>query len=1434
MKKVGGKYSIKRSIITIIAIIAALFITAISASAASEEYPAISCDTETEVYLNGTDITEKTFSFTPTEDGNYVFYSYGENDTYGYILDGNEEVIFENDDTAGNRNFKIAMKMTKGTTYLLRARFFDTSIEGAFWVKVEKCPTPTSIAIEGEDVITSSVGENQKLKVTFEPENAFTSSIEWSSDKPEIASVNEDGEIWLLSPGKATITAKTNNGVTDSVTINVVDVTDITPEQSVKAEFKNTTSTTLRFTVEEDGWYGFFGTVYELDVWAYLKILGYGSMVAKPAENDSFYIQYEFDAGQTYYLLIENYNDITTGNVDVTLKKLAPPTEVKIDYSGYDAYVGEKLTIEPTFAPQYSVQEKFTLESSDSDIIYVDYIDSSWQVNFVGVGTATVKITTDSGLTASCDITVSTPVEIERCKTVALDMTKTNDFRRCISFTPEKSGKYLFYSDTSCNPYATLYEDAALSTEIGYADDENGTNFYLYQDLTAGKTYYLVVEIHDDSETTVDVSVVLSNENGYAVHETDGYAFNKETHTFYCSTCEATKTEPHELDDNLTCVCGYTHKHNIEDWQYEEETHYGYCPDCSHYTEDVAHEFDDSGNCVCGYFEHEHEISQWYANGESHYGPCDKCDLSMDIAHTFEEDICTECGYFVHEHVAYFWQADGENNHKSECAFCDTYIREAHDIDENGYCSECGYCVNHTHISEYWEIDTDYHSGWCEICEEYVYAEHEYDEDTPCVCGYYEHEHVSKNGYDTYSDVHGSICTICKAEFYAKHEFDENGKCECGYYEHEHKYELLKYDEYEHWAYCLFCDESTYDYHSYENDEKCICGYYEHEHAYVFNYNNLTHWAYCSICKLYVEDYHTMEENGACICGYSEHEHERTEIEILDNDSHTYICTVCNTIFAEDHEFDSSDKCVCGYEDHEHTAKSYTYDKNYHYAYCDICNFDIRTAHRIGENKKCECGYESHVHTFTEYTADYIGHNIYCEECNATAFSDMTEHVYAGGEKCIVCAYEKTVVVYIGGVLLENGKYIDGNGNVTTSCPSGGYAYLKDGVLTVSNLTVNMTEADNERNEAIYSDFDIELIIIGKNNLYSAFDDAIYIDGDLKISGSGSVEIFSDESDGIDVEGSLIVESGIIFYIDAGDNAIEVDYDVTVNGGTFRLWAMDDGFNVDGDVTVNGGVIYVTSEDKGIYAGDGSLTINGGSIYVYSEKATCVWVEESFFFNGGCLYTESVIEGILSDYGKVYLNGGYLKISVKTENHPAILSYGKIILPSSVSGYGMAFSRGDHFTLTKDAKTVTTVELNLDGKSEMKPIEKDGITVKGEAVYEGSATSPKITVTDENGKTLTEGTDYVVYLPFGGISSVGTYEITVAGIGDYYGTRTFTLTVTEPESDTTVDDGLSTATIVLISVGGAVVLLAGIFSLYLFVIRKKKTPGVESSEDNAQ
>lgn len=68
------------------------------------------------------------YPFTPTTSGRYVFYTTGNSDPMGYIIDSNDYIKAYNDDTDEGLNFRMEANLVGGQTYYLAIRNYDGDI----------------------------------------------------------------------------------------------------------------------------------------------------------------------------------------------------------------------------------------------------------------------------------------------------------------------------------------------------------------------------------------------------------------------------------------------------------------------------------------------------------------------------------------------------------------------------------------------------------------------------------------------------------------------------------------------------------------------------------------------------------------------------------------------------------------------------------------------------------------------------------------------------------------------------------------------------------------------------------------------------------------------------------------------------------------------------------------------------------------------------------------------------------------------------------------------------------------------------------------------------------------------------------------------------------------------------------------------------------
>ena len=117
----------------------------------------------------------------------------------------------------------------------------------------EKIIPVESISLN-QTTLSLKIGEKETLQAMVSPENATTKNISWSSDKTDVATVDENGNVSANSVGTATITAKAGEqSATCTVTVKekIIPVESITLDQSEKTLNIGET-VTLKATVSPD------------------------------------------------------------------------------------------------------------------------------------------------------------------------------------------------------------------------------------------------------------------------------------------------------------------------------------------------------------------------------------------------------------------------------------------------------------------------------------------------------------------------------------------------------------------------------------------------------------------------------------------------------------------------------------------------------------------------------------------------------------------------------------------------------------------------------------------------------------------------------------------------------------------------------------------------------------------------------------------------------------------------------------------------------------------------------------------------------------------------------------------------------------------------------------------------------------------------------
>lgn len=244
---------------------------------------------------------------------------------------------------------------------------------------------------------TLNIGETVTLKATVSPENATNKNISWSSDKTDVATVDENGKVSANSVGTATIKA-TAGDKSDTCTITVKQEVAATGVKILNAPETLDYGTPLKLeakvipdtaTNQEVTWSSNKDSIATIDKDGNVKTVGDGDVTFTVKTEDGGH-----EASCTIKIVKTGEEVAVTGvSLDKSTLKLNKGARGKLT-----------ATVEPTNATNPAV----SWSSSKQEVATVD---GEGNVSAVGGGTATITVTTvEGGLTATCEVTVNVPV----------------------------------------------------------------------------------------------------------------------------------------------------------------------------------------------------------------------------------------------------------------------------------------------------------------------------------------------------------------------------------------------------------------------------------------------------------------------------------------------------------------------------------------------------------------------------------------------------------------------------------------------------------------------------------------------------------------------------------------------------------------------------------------------------------------------------------------------------------------------------------------------------------------------------------------------------------------------------------------------------------------------------------------------------------------
>ena len=238
-------------------------------------------------------------------------------------------------------------------------------------------------------------GDAVTLTASIAPDNATNKNVVWSSSDNSVATVNDYGYVFALTPGSATITVTTVDGSKTA-----------TCEITVKSKVYPVTGVSLdRTSVElvEGDVITLNATVYPSN--ATNKNVFWVSSSSAASVSDGIVTAIHPGTAVITVFTEDGYKQATC---EVTVKsKFYPVTGVSLDRTSVELSEGDEIFLNATIYPADATNQNLSWSSTDPSVASV------WDgiVTANSPGTAVITVTTeDGGKTATCEITVKSKV----------------------------------------------------------------------------------------------------------------------------------------------------------------------------------------------------------------------------------------------------------------------------------------------------------------------------------------------------------------------------------------------------------------------------------------------------------------------------------------------------------------------------------------------------------------------------------------------------------------------------------------------------------------------------------------------------------------------------------------------------------------------------------------------------------------------------------------------------------------------------------------------------------------------------------------------------------------------------------------------------------------------------------------------------------------
>ncbi len=416
------------------------------------------------------------FSFTADASGEYVFESFGDRDTRGYLYDSNGEYLGEDDDSGEDNCFRLNCDLSKGETYYLAAQFFGSGNTGEIPVKV-------TYADSEDDAVDNETGI---VGFDLYPSNLYL-------DEYDGGEYVDEGEgtfykyNWLNK--LSNITLYLADGSSQTIRLNTSGYRPQFEYNGVHYSLRSYDGQSY-----DNQWYG--GNTYYpvveisgLDVYCEMSVEIYGD--EQPIE----------EVPQTLSIDDIEIDGLKNG----TLATLYDEDNNEINYYQYDEWFENIETVEVTTNLGNVVEcpviqddyygPKFIFNGEEYGLWVERY--QSYEGRWFPNNTYTTTIDWTYG-SVDIKVTVGEEEKLEIDQELEFESEYGEDY--FFSFTPEKSAIYKFkVLEDEFYPSFQLYDSSFNSMQFSRYGEDSEVSIINY--LEEGKTYYIRTWIYGNGET---------------------------------------------------------------------------------------------------------------------------------------------------------------------------------------------------------------------------------------------------------------------------------------------------------------------------------------------------------------------------------------------------------------------------------------------------------------------------------------------------------------------------------------------------------------------------------------------------------------------------------------------------------------------------------------------------------------------------------------------------------------------------------------------------------------------------------------------------------------------------------------------------------------------------------------------------------------------